>query len=76
MSTWDHRVFKNETVSADDPLYEFVEAHYDDDDKLTGWGEPFMVSETLDGLTELLERLQEALSKPVLTATDLFTEEQ
>lgn len=70
MSTWNHRVFKNEAVDDFEPTYEFVEAHYDDDGTPTGWGEPFMIADNLEGLTELISRLQKALAQPVLTAKD------
>jgi hypothetical protein len=44
--------------------------HYDKKDKPSSYGEPFMVGNTPEEMQELVDRLQKALTQPVLTTAD------
>lgn len=63
MSTWNHRVVK---MDDEDGTLLLAEVVYDDDGNPLGYHEPFMSSDTIEGLQELLTRLSDALEEPVL----------
>jgi hypothetical protein len=65
---WNHRVI--EVDNGGEKLFEFAEVFYADD-KPISFTEPFMSSETIDGLRELIKRLEGALEQKVLTQDDL-----
>jgi len=48
-----------------------AEVVYDDDGNPLGYHEPFMSSDTIEGLQELLDRLSAALDEPVLDAATM-----
>jgi hypothetical protein len=59
---WNHRVIRDE-----EGMLRLVEMFYDDDTKKpAGHTEPFMCSETLEGLVELVNRLRLALTHPII----------
>ena len=60
---WNHRVVR---LDDEDKTHIFAEVFYDKDDKPIGFTEPFMSSDSLEGLHGLLSRLIEALNEPVL----------
>ena len=64
---WNHRIvrFKDDDVEGG-YRYEFAEVFYKEDGSLMGYADPFLWSETLDGLQELTDRLTEATTKPVI----------
>jgi hypothetical protein len=67
MNTWNHRVVK---MDDEDGTLLLAEVFYDEDGNPLGYHEPFMSSDTIEGLQELLDRLALALDEPVLyTAT-------
>lgn len=68
MSTWNHRVVK---MDDEDGTLLLAEVVYDDDGNPLGYHEPFMCSETIEGLQELLTRLSDALEEPVLDVTTM-----
>ena len=70
---WNHRVirFKDETGEV---FHKFAEVFYNDDGTLIGYHDPFMWSETPEGIQELADHLLKATAQPVLTASD-FPEE-
>jgi hypothetical protein len=63
---WNHRVVDLSAENNGEPMFGFREVSYSDDGTPDGYGEPFMISETMDGLKELIERLQKALAEPVV----------
>jgi len=63
MSTWNHRVVKMDDEEGTLLLAEVI---YDEDGNPLGYHEPFMSSDTIEGLQELLDRLSAALDEPVL----------
>ena len=63
MSTWNHRVVK---MDDEDGTLLLAEVVYDDDGNPLGYHEPFMSSDTIEGLQELITRLSDALEEPVL----------
>ena len=75
MSTWNHRVVKMDDEEGTLLLAEVV---YDDDGNPLGYHEPFMSSDTIEGLQELITRLSDALEEPVLDVATLkwSTEEE
>jgi hypothetical protein len=70
MFTWNHRVIFEANDDPDFSIYRFVEVHYDKKGKPTSHGEPFMVGNTPEEMQELVNRLQKALTQPVLTDKD------
>jgi len=63
MSTWNHRVVKMDDEEGTLLLAEVI---YDEDGNPLGYHEPFMSSDTIEGLQELITRLSDALEEPVL----------
>jgi len=63
MSTWNHRVVKMDDEEGTLLLAEVV---YDEDGNPMAYHEPFMSSDTIEGLQELITRLALALDEPVL----------
>jgi len=68
MSTWNHRVVKMDDEEGTLLLAEVI---YDEDGNPLGYHEPFMSSDTIEGLQELLDRLSAALDEPVLDVTTM-----
>jgi len=68
MSTWNHRVVK---MDDEDGTLLLAEVIYDEDGNPLGYHEPFMSSDTIEGLQELLDRLSLALDEPVLDVATL-----
>lgn len=67
---WNHRVVDLTAENEGDPLFAIREVHYEDNGMPTGHGEPFVMSETMEGLAETLDRMKEALMEPVLKPED------
>jgi hypothetical protein len=70
---WNHRVIEF-VDEYGDKWFSIQEVHYDDNNEPTGYCDPFVGSETMDGLEETVFRLTDALTRPVLKAED-FKEE-
>ena len=66
--TWNHRIVR--TTEDGEVIYQFAEAHYLDG-KLIAYSNPFMMSETLEGLQELHDQLGRALTHPVIDGDTL-----
>jgi len=67
---WNHRVVDMSAENDGEPLFAIREVHYEDNGMPTGHGEPFVMSETMEGLREVVDRMKEALDQPVLTPED------
>ena len=67
---WNHRVVDMSAKNDGEPLFAIREVHYEDNGMPTGHGEPFVMSETMEGLREVVDRMKEALDQPVLTPED------
>jgi hypothetical protein len=63
MNTWNHRVVK---MDDEEGTLLLAEVFYDEDGNPLGYHEPFMSSDTIEGLQELITRLSDALEEPVL----------
>jgi hypothetical protein len=75
---WNHRIVRTvePIVRAGEEvetLFAVMEVHYNDDNSLMAYTEPFLHSETLEGLTETHARMTAALALPVLDAADFPT---
>ena len=70
---WNHRLIRFKEPGSDDVSYKFAEVFYEDG-KLIGYHDPFMWSETVEGIQELAQRLLKATTQPVLDESD-FPEE-
>ena len=68
--SWNHRVVDMTAENDGDPLFAIREVFYNEEDTPTGHGEPFVMSETMEGLAETLDRMKEALKEPVLKPED------
>lgn len=64
--TWNHRVIKHEKDG--EVWYTLHEVFYDDDGSIKGWTQDAIapLSETRDGLYWVLDKMREAVAKPVL----------
>ena len=56
--------------ATDEPLMEVCEVFYNEKNEPCGYSETSAMSETLQGLTEHLERMKDALALPVLRQSD------
>jgi hypothetical protein len=75
---WNHRVIDftaDYTANAGDPLFGFAEVYYNDDGTPSSYCSPFMDCDSLEELTQLVDRLAKALTQPVLKVED-FPEPQ
>jgi hypothetical protein len=68
MNTWNHRVVKMDDEEGTLLLAEVI---YDENGNPLGYHEPFMSSDTIEGLQELITRLGDALEEPVLDVATL-----
>jgi hypothetical protein len=59
-----------------DPLFEICEVFYDRDGIPVGHGGLSVMSETIEGLREVADRMKEALDQPVLTPKDFKESEE
>lgn len=71
MRTWNYRLVK--TLTSGDHEYTFREVYYNDAGDVLYWsaGPCYPAGETLDEVAHDVQHMQEALTLPVLTATDL-----
>jgi hypothetical protein len=67
--SWNHRVIDVTVENEGDPLFELREVYYIDGAPI-GHGEPSVMSETMEGLVEVIDRMKEALERPVLKPED------
>ena len=67
---WNHRVMNCPSENGGDDFYLFKEVYYDDQDRPDSYSEPFMCGDSVDELKELLQRLEKALTLPVLHEND------
>ena len=67
---WNRRVVDMTAENGGEPLFAIREVFYNDDGVPIGHGEPSVMSETMEGLAKLLDRMQEALAQPVLKPKD------
>ena len=74
--SWNHRVVDMTAENEGDPLFEIREVFYNRDGIPVGHGGPSVMSETMEGLREVVDRMKEALERPVLKPEDFFRGEQ
>ena len=72
---WNHRLIRFTEPGDTEVFHKFAEVYYNDDGTLMGYSEPFMLSETVEGMQELAERLLKATTLPVLDESDFPKEE-
>lgn len=68
--SWNHRVVDMTAENDGDPLFELREVYYNREGVPVGHGGPSVMSETMEGLTTVVDRMREALAQPVLTPED------
>ena len=76
MFTWNHRVIDLSHENDGDPLLGFREVTYNEFGIPDGYNEPFMVSEDIEGLRELVARLQAALDQPIVNGKLILSNEE
>jgi hypothetical protein len=73
---WNLRVvvvYEPENKSeSDEPLMEVCEVFYNEKNEPCGYSQTSAMSETLEGLTQHLERMKDALALPVLRQSDFI----
>lgn len=64
---WNYRVIKSETPDGT-PIFDVQEVHYREDGSPHSWSvdQRVLCHENFDDLVDALEKIQEAVSKPVL----------
>ena len=72
---WNHRVVDMTEENDGDPLFAVREVYYQDNVP-AGHCEPSVVSETKEGLKEVLERMAKALDQPALKSQDFKNKEE
>ena len=70
--SWDRRVVVMTAENDGEPLFALREVFYNQDGVPIGHGEPSVMSETMDGLAKLLDRMREALAQPALKPQDFI----
>lgn len=73
---WNHRIVKINDATTNETLYMVAEVFYNDDGTPAGYTAPFVHSESIDGLTDILNQMQTARLQPVLNAEDMIYAEQ
>ena len=66
---WNIRVVNCPSENGGDDLLCFKEVYYDEQGYPDSYGDPFVCSETKEGLEIVLGRMKEALDKPTLHET-------
>lgn len=66
---WNHRIIRFKHEGIEDMLL-VAEVFYNEDGTPCGYTEPFMMSETIEGLTELLNQMHLARLQPILNEWD------
>ena len=72
---WNHRLIRFKEPGSDDVFYKFAEVFYEDG-KLIDYHDPFMWSETVEGMQGLAQRLLKATTQPVLDESDFPGEDR
>jgi len=67
---WNHRVVDMSAENEGDPLFAVREVYYEENGMPSGHHEPYLVSETMDGLKWVLDQIKTALDQPVLKPED------
>ena len=67
---WNHRVVDMSAENEGDPLFVIQEVYYEDNGMPTGHGGLSVMSETIEGLRELVDRMKKAIDQPVLKPED------
>ena len=70
---WNHRVVNCPSENGGDDFFTFKEVYYDDEDRPDAYCSPYMGSEEMQGLRELIARLSAALEKPTLHERDFVS---
>jgi len=72
MSYWNYRII--EFTENDEISYQIYEVYYDDNDKIKHYAdEPLIAAESVDGLKWMMNKMYEALNKPVLKESDFYS---
>lgn len=72
---WNHRLVNCPSENGGEDYFTFKEVYYDDDsNKPFSYSDPFMGSESIEGMQELVARLSKALKRPVLHENDFIEE--
>ena len=70
--SWNHRVVVMTEENDGDPLFEVREVFYNDDGVPIGHGEPSVMSDTMEGLSWVIDQMKKALDQPVLKPQDFI----
>jgi hypothetical protein len=69
---WNYRVLRFATNFPEEPFYlEIKEVHYDENDKPVAYGDTTVMGETIEDLTWTLNKMKEALEKPIIDAATI-----
>lgn len=63
---WNIRVMNCPSENGGEDLLSFKEVYYDEDDRPHSYSEPFICSETKEGLQEIIARMQTAMDRQTL----------
>jgi hypothetical protein len=75
MFTWNYRIVNDKRGNGGEYWYCLKEVEYDDLGKPTGYGDPCLGSETMEGMREVWEMMQHAMEHPPLQEDDFTTKE-
>lgn len=71
---WNHRIVR--VKDGDKHLLVFAEVYYNAKGKPTGYTEPFMCSEELGGLRQLVNRLGDAINHDIIDEAEFAFKEK
>jgi hypothetical protein len=67
---WNRRVVDMTAENGGEPLFAIREVFYNDDEVPIGHGEPSVMSDTMEGLSWVIDQMKKALDQPVLKPED------
>lgn len=68
MAYWNNRIVREFELG--EPVYVLAEVYYDNDEPF-GYRPAVLVSDSVEGMQEIADRLLKAVSQPVLEASDM-----
>jgi hypothetical protein len=75
MFTWNYRIVNDKRGNGGEDWYCLREVAYDDLGKPTGYGDPCLGAEDMDGFKRVWHMVMEALTLPPLQEDDFTTKE-
>jgi hypothetical protein len=73
--SWNYRVVKFNGDEFDEPYYEIKEVYYNRDGSLMGYCDATVVSETFEGIIEVLDQMKADAHRIIIDEEEFFRED-